>query len=955
MDISIYHRELQGKPTSKFCRRALNQRLAMAGLLSLSAMVFQQHALAAELGSQNADIITLNDGDKITADLRNNGQLYGVSDNFRTANINLADDVSITITENNTNTAPRGVIVQGKNSVLTANRLSVDVAGGGGGFGLDIWGNNTKVDLGTGSYIKVNSNGTLFTKGIFVGSASTLLANGLTIETNKGFGLDIQHQGTSVNLGEGSLISVEEGVGVDISGTGISSNDKYGPSRFEATRLTINAKLRGIAINKNAIVDLGSDSIINVTGDGAEGIYILANGEVKADRLTVKTTGNQGATALSVNSMGIANIGAGSHMSSLKSDPVVAFNKGSGKATINFSGTSEQRNTIFSGGLYGVSAQFNSVINLSNTDISVDRGGALGLGLSVMGGGVITGDNLTINGAAGARGVYTMSDSQIDLSGETIIHMADPAAIAIATQHNDGYSASRINAGGKMDIVGSILSQGGLITIDMQSGSQWSGGASSDNVNDGFLNIAMANSRWNMTADSNLDKLVLNNSTVDFSEDKVGSLLTIGELSGNGHFILRTDLVSDGVNAIGDKLVVSGKSEGNHQLTVLNRGSLATTGNEILTVVETQDGQAKFTSTSEVELGGYLYAVRQNGTHWELYSPGVYVPPPPEPEPQPNPDPEPIPEPEPQPNPSITTSADAGANFLNIGYLLNYAESQTLFQRMGDLRQTGKSGDMWLRGFAGKFDSFAGGKLSRFDMNYDGMQLGADKQVTEQLPVFMGIFTGLTKGSPNYASGDGTVKSHHFGVYGTYIAENGFYLDGMVKYSRLKNDFSVRDSQNNRVSGNGSSDGLSFSLETGQKLSLGQQGNGFYIEPQAQLSYSHQDATRVNASNGLKVDLGSYESLIGRGSAVVGYELQQGDNSLNVYLKTGYLREFSGDTDYRLNGSPESHSFKGGWWNNGVGVSAQMNQQHTLYLDLDTSTGNKFNQRQINAGYRFSF
>ncbi|WP_144413121.1 autotransporter outer membrane beta-barrel domain-containing protein [Pragia fontium] len=32
-----------------------------------------------------------------------------------------------------------------------------------------------------------------------------------------------------------------------------------------------------------------------------------------------------------------------------------------------------------------------------------------------------------------------------------------------------------------------------------------------------------------------------------------------------------------------------------------------------------------------------------------------------------------------------------------------------------------------------------------------------------------------------------------------------------------------------------------------------------------------------------------------------------------------------------------------------------MNKQHTLYLDLDTSTGDKFNQRQINAGYRLSF
>ncbi|GKX61490.1 outer membrane autotransporter barrel domain-containing protein [Pragia fontium] len=947
MDAYIYPRDFRKKSIDKFSKCILNQSVTMMGLLSLSIFTFQHQALADDLGSQNANTIELNDGDKIIGDLSWNGVRYGVLNmQNQTANIHLANDVSISVVE--PDSVAEGIIISGKNSILTANRLSVEVTGRNV-MGLNINGSNAKINLGSGSKIVVAASGTDRASGISVSGGTTLQADHLLVSTqgDYGAGLRLDDNGTSVDLGEGSAIYTtgRSNNGVYISG---SEDSKF----FKASGLTIETKgntAYGIETHKSSSVDLGNGSKISTSGEDANGLLIWGLGDIKATALTVKTAG-AGATAIEIRDNSVANIGANSHLSVNESGALLAYNTGSGKATINFLGTSEQRNTIFSNGSYGVSAQYNSDVNLSNTDININ----LGVGLWALGRGKITGDNLTIKGAVGNAGVYAMTDSQIDLTGNTIIHMATSNDVAFSTQHNNGYAASRINATGKMTIQGGIRARGGIIHVDMDSGSYWSGHAYSDNINGGELNISMADSRWNMTADSNLDKLVLNNSMVDFSEDKVGSLLTIGELSGNGHFILRTDLVSDGVNAIGDKLVVSGKSEGNHQLTVLNRGSLATTGNEILTVVETQDGQATFTSTSEVELGGYLYAVRQNGTHWELYSPGVYVPPP-EPEPEPQPDPEPIPEPEPNPNPSITTSADAGANFLNIGYLLNYAESQTLFQRMGDLRQTGKSGDMWLRGFAGKFDSFAGGKLSRFDMNYDGMQLGADKQVTEQLPVFMGIFTGLTKGSPNYASGDGTVKSHHFGVYGTYIAENGFYLDGMVKYSRLKNDFSVRDSQNNRVSGNGSSDGVSFSLETGQKLSLGQQGNGFYIEPQAQLSYSHQDATRVNASNGLKVDLGSYESLIGRTSAVVGYELQQGGNSLNVYLKTGYLREFAGDTDYRLNGSPESHSFKGGWWNNGVGVSAQMNQQHTLYLDLDTSTGNKFNQRQINAGYRFSF
>ncbi|MGJ3351862.1 autotransporter outer membrane beta-barrel domain-containing protein, partial [Morganella sp. Je.2.23] len=303
---------------------------------------------------------------------------------------------------------------------------------------------------------------------------------------------------------------------------------------------------------------------------------------------------------------------------------------------------------------------------------------------------------------------------------------------------------------------------------------------------------------------------ILNNTAVDLSHrlsDTGYSTLSIANLSGNGTFTLRTDIVGDGdgVNNAGDKVVITGTSAGDHSLTVLNRGSLATTGNEILTVVETADGAANFTSASEVELGGYLYDVRKNGNNWELYSSGAYVPPEPE-----------------KPKPPITTTADAGGNFLNVGYLINYAETQTLMQRMGDLRRNGGEHNAWLRGFGGKFNSFAGGKMSGFDMTYGGTQLGFDKRISPDTPLYIGTFAGLTQGSPDYRGGDGTVRSYHLGLYTTYMADNGFYVDGIAKVSRLKNKFSVSDSQNSNVSGDGSSTGISVSAEAGRKFSLSQ-------------------------------------------------------------------------------------------------------------------------------------
>ncbi|HCN6846911.1 TPA: autotransporter outer membrane beta-barrel domain-containing protein, partial [Escherichia coli] len=307
------------------------------------------------------------------------------------------------------------------------------------------------------------------------------------------------------------------------------------------------------------------------------------------------------------------------------------------------------------------------------------------------------------------------------------------------------------------------------------------------------------------------------------------------------------------------------------------------------------------------------------------------------------------------PTPKPTTTADAGGNYLNVGYLLNYVENRTLMQRMGDLRNQSKDGNIWLRSYGGSLDSFASGKLSGFDMGYSGIQFGGDKRLSDVMPLYVGLYIGSTHASPDYSGGDGTARSDYMGMYASYMAQNGFYSDLVIKASRQKNSFHVLDSQNNGVNANGTANGMSISLEAGQRFNLSPTGYGFYIEPQTQLTYSHQNEMTMKASNGLNIHLNHYESLLGRASMILGYDITAGNSQLNVYVKTGAIREFSGDTEYLLNNSREKYSFKGNGWNNGVGVSAQYNKQHTFYLEADYTQGNLFDQKQVNGGYRFSF
>ena len=105
-----------------------------------------------------------------------------------------------------------------------------------------------------------------------------------------------------------------------------------------------------------------------------------------------------------------------------------------------------------------------------------------------------------------------------------------------------------------------------------------------------------------------------------------GTQLTISNtLSGNSIFKMQTNLLS----GYGDLILVTGTSSGSHYLDIQNNGATNSTGTETLTVVKTADGNATFglLNNREVEVGGYLYNVRQSGTDWELYASGEYTPP----------------------------------------------------------------------------------------------------------------------------------------------------------------------------------------------------------------------------------------------------------------------------------------------------------------------------------------
>ncbi|KES14317.1 Autotransporter beta-domain protein, partial [Gilliamella apicola SCGC AB-598-I20] len=123
----------------------------------------------------------------------------------------------------------------------------------------------------------------------------------------------------------------------------------------------------------------------------------------------------------------------------------------------------------------------------------------------------------------------------------------------------------------------------------------------------------------------------------------------------------------------------------------------------------------------------------------------------------------------PDSRPNLTNTAKNAANILNSNYLMNYVETQTLLQRMGQLRTDDTaSGKVWGRIYTGKLSSFNDKRLSGFGMNYYGLQLGLDRKLNyDKVNIYYGVMGGLSRGKVDHNVGDGSTNSYSLGLYGT--------------------------------------------------------------------------------------------------------------------------------------------------------------------------------------------
>lgn len=289
-------------------------------------------------------------------------------------------------------------------------------------------------------------------------------------------------------------------------------------------------------------------------------------------------------------------------------------------------------------------------------------------------------------------------------------------------------------------------------------------------------------------------------------------------------------------------------------------------------------------------------------------------------------------------NPDVFGTEEVGA----LGLISWRNDLDDMNKRLGELRDSKGEHGVWVRMVRGEND------YKSLNSQYNTYQLGYDEKLSTDPHWTLGAAFSYTDGDGGYDTGSFEMDHKTFTLYGSKLNDDGSYIDIVGKYSRLNHDL-----RNTWGDGEYDANGYSIGVEVGKRF---QQGNGFWIEPQAQLTYGHVGSANYQAGE-IKVAQEGMESLIGRAGVRFGKDLDNG----NIYLRASYLYDFDGETGVTLtNAEGRERSFDqdlgGGWCEVGIGTNINLSDATHLYFDIEKTYGGDITTDwKWNAGIRYSF
>ena len=263
--------------------------------------------------------------------------------------------------------------------------------------------------------------------------------------------------------------------------------------------------------------------------------------------------------------------------------------------------------------------------------------------------------------------------------------------------------------------------------------------------------------------------------------------------------------------------------------------------------------------------------------------------------------------------------------------------------------QQGEPTGIWARVGGGKYN-FNGSGIDT-DTTYTRIQGGYDAKTGSGWTV--GGQVSYLRGNDDYVfNGSGKEKAFAVGAYGLKNLGNNQYIHIESQVGRASNDFTVRNEIGEKFSGETKANAYTIGARYGKTVKL---SNGTYIEPQAQLSYTHFGGDSFNAGS-MKVDQSGVSSTVGG----LGLEIGKHFGAGNLYTRLGVNHAFSGTvkTTYTSGATTKytSEDIKGTWTDLAFGGRYGFNVNNSIFADISTGLSGDYKAGwSVNAGFTHKF
>ena len=263
--------------------------------------------------------------------------------------------------------------------------------------------------------------------------------------------------------------------------------------------------------------------------------------------------------------------------------------------------------------------------------------------------------------------------------------------------------------------------------------------------------------------------------------------------------------------------------------------------------------------------------------------------------------------------------------------------------------QQGEPTGIWARIGGGKY-SYSGSGIDTAT-DYTRIQGGYDAKINRGWTV--GGQVSYLRGSEDYVfDGSGKVKSFSVGAYGLKDLGKDQYVHVETQVGRVSNDFTARNEIGEAMSGDTKSNAYSIGVRYGKTLKY---ANGFYVEPQAQLNFTHFGGRNFNVGN-VSVNQSSVNSTSGK----IGLELGKQFGNGNLYTRFAAGHAFTGNVKTAFaSGSIAKlteQDLKGTWTELAFGGRYGFNSNNSVFADVATGlSGDLQADWGVNAGFTHKF